>query len=221
MNKAIFYLGLIGLFLLGYVGDNQYNELQARKKFVLVIDAGHGGDDFGACGLQAREKDITLKIAQRLGKRIRRRCRNVEVIFTRYEDEFISLEDRAGMANYFKADLFLSIHVNASPVRASGTETFIYRGTRSLWSEVIARMIQEEYATQGKRKNRGVKQANFLVLRKTTMPSVLTEVGFISDSEEEQYLLSRKGYKKVTKCIYDAFKVYRKEYLKSKENKSS
>lgn len=221
MNRTILYLGLLGLFLQGGIWGGLHSELHARKKFVLVIDAGHGGDDAGACGLQAREKDITLKIAQRLGKRIRRRCRNVEVILTRYEDEFISLEDRAGMANYFNADLFLSIHVNAAPVRASGTETFIYRGTRSVWSEIIARMIQEEYATQGKRKNRGVKQANFLVLRKTAMPSVLTEVGFISDPGEEQFLLSRKGYKKVTKCIYDAFKIYRKEYLKSKENKTS
>lgn len=193
---------------------------QARKRpsarpFVLVIDAGHGGRDLGASGRRTHEKDLTLKIAKQVSKRVKRDCKNVEVILTRTEDEYVSLEDRAGMANFFNADLFLSIHVNSAPTLAQGTETFVHRRAADGRSEHFARLIQREYREQGERVDRGVKRANFVVLRETRMPSVLTEVGFISHKKEEKFMKSRRGRKRLSRCLADAFRAYHATFAPS------
>lgn len=180
----------------------------AEGRFKIVIDAGHGGRDQGAAGRKAQEKDITLKIAQRTGKYIRRRTRGVDVILTRDKDEFISLNERANFANFCQADLFISIHANSARGYAEGTETFVWNKRHNPWSLKLAQLIQEEYTERGKRKNRGVKKANFAVLRNTNMPAVLTEVGFISNAQEEKYLRSRRGRRKLAYCIYQAVKQY-------------
>lgn len=180
----------------------------AEGRFKIVIDAGHGGRDQGAAGRKAQEKEITLKIAQRTGKYIRRRTRGVDVILTRDKDEFISLDERANFANYCQADLFISIHANSARGYAEGTETFVWNKRHNPWSLKLAQLIQKEYSERGKRKNRGVKKANFAVLRNTNMPAVLTEVGFISNAQEEKYLRSRRGRRKLAYCIYQAVKQF-------------
>ncbi len=145
-------------------------------------------------------------------KLIRKKCKGVEVIQTRPDDEFVTLEDRAGMANYFGADLFISIHSNSSRGWAEGTETFIHPSACGSRSERMARLIEREYVRQGKRKSRGVKTANFSVLRNTRMPAVLTEIGFISNRKEEKFIKSKRGQKKLARCISDAFARFREEY---------
>ena len=184
----------------------------ARQPFVLVVDAGHGGNDQGASGRRSLEKDINLKVARRVCKLIRKKCKGVEVIQTRPDDEFVTLDDRAGMANYFGADLFLSIHSNSARGWAEGTETFIHPSARGGRGEHMARLIEREYSRQGGRKSRGVKTANFAVLRNTRMPAVLTEIGFISNRQEEKFIKSKRGQRKLARCISDAFARYRKEY---------
>lgn len=192
--------------------------VEARRRnsappFVLVIDAGHGGRDLGASGRRSHEKELTLKIAKRLSKRVKSCCKGVEVILTRTDDEYLSLEDRAGMANFFRADLFLSIHVNSAPTKTRGTETFIHRSNPSnSRSEHFARLIERAYTERGGRNSRGVKRANFVVLRETNMPGVLTEVGFISDAQEEKFIQSRRGRNKLAECLLDAFTAYRDTY---------
>lgn len=182
----------------------------AEGRFKIVIDAGHGGRDQGAAGRKIQEKEITLKIAQRAGKYIRRRTRGVDVILTRDKDEFLSLDERANFANFCQADLFISIHANSARGYAEGTETFVWNKRHNPWSLKLAQLIQKEYTERGKRKNRGVKKANFAVLRNTNMPAVLTEVGFISNAQEEKYLRSRRGRRKLAYCIYQAVKQYLK-----------
>lgn len=184
---------------------------QTSRPFVLVVDAGHGGNDQGAAGRHSQEKDITLKTAKRVCKLIRKKCKNVEVIQTRPDDEFVSLNDRAGMANFFHANLFISIHANSATGWAEGTETFIHNTAVGGRSERMARLLEQEYVRQGKRKSRGVKTANFAVLRQTSMPAVLTEIGFISNKEEEKFIKSKKGQKRLARCIRDAFINYRRE----------
>lgn len=179
-----------------------------KPPFVLVIDAGHGGRDLGASGRKSHEKDLTIQTARRFSKLIRKNCKNVEVIMTRIDDEYVSLDDRAGMANFFNADLFMSIHANSARGWAEGTETFIHPSARGSRSERLARLIQIQYTYEAGRKNRGVKTANFAVLRKTRMPSILTEIGFISNKEEENYLKSKKGQKELARCLYNAFQQY-------------
>lgn len=85
----------------------------AAKEFVVVIDAGHGGNDPGAVGKISKEKDINLKVALKLGSLIRSNCNDVKVVYTRNKDVFVNLNRRAEIANNAKADLFISIHTNA------------------------------------------------------------------------------------------------------------
>lgn len=98
----------------------------AGKDFVLVIDAGHGGNDPGAIGRISKEKDINLKVALRLGELVRQRCPDVKVVYTRQRDVFIPLDRRAEIANNAKADLFISIHTNslANNHTAKGASTW-------------------------------------------------------------------------------------------------
>lgn len=124
-------------------------------------------------------------------------------------DEFISLNDRAGMANFYRADLFISIHSNSAQGWAEGTETFIHPSARGSRSERMARLIEQEYVKAG-RESRGVKTANFAVLRNTRMPAVLTEIGFISNRSEERFMNSRKGQKRLARSISNAFIRYRR-----------
>lgn len=199
---------LNGLLCMGLI---QTMPAKAEGHFKIVIDAGHGGRDQGAAGRKVQEKEITLKIAQRAGKYIRRRTRGVDVILTRDRDEFLSLEERAEFANFCGADLFISIHANSAKGYAEGTETFVWSKRHNPWSLKLAKLIQKEYTERAKRKNRGVKKANFVVLRNTSMPAVLTEVGFISNAREEKYIKSRRGRRKLSYCIYQAVKQYLKD----------
>ena len=85
----------------------------AAKDFVLVIDAGHGGNDVGAVGDYAKEKDINLGVALKFGELVKKKCKNVKVVYTRDGDFFVTLQERANIANRAKGDLFVSIHTNS------------------------------------------------------------------------------------------------------------
>lgn len=183
--------------------------------FVLVIDAGHGGRDQGAAGRKSLEKEINLKTAKSLEKLIKKNYKQVEVIMTRTGDEYITLEDRAGMANFFNADLFISIHSNSARGWAEGTETFIHPAAKGTASERLANLIQFQYTYFAERENRGVKTGNLAVLRETNMPAVLTELGFISNKEEEKFIKSRRGRKKLAKCLFYAFQQYYAETVQN------
>lgn len=183
--------------------------------FVLVIDAGHGGRDQGAAGRKSVEKEINLKTAKSLEKLIKKNYKQVEVIMTRTGDEYITLEDRAGMANFFNADLFISIHSNSARGWAEGTETFIHPAAKGTASERLANLIQFQYTYFAERENRGVKTGNLAVLRETNMPAVLTELGFISNKEEEKFIKSRRGRKKLAKCLFYAFQQYYAETVQN------
>ncbi len=233
-----------------------------KKMFTLVIDAGHGGHDAGACGKYGKEKNINLNVALAFGKLVEANCPDVKVVYTRKKDVFIPLQRRADIANSNKADLFISIHTNALPSGkiAYGSETYtlgIARAAANLevakrensvityesdykttyegfdpskaesyvifefmqdrymkQSVELARQIQRNYAAAG-RQNKGVHQAGFLVLRNTTMPAVLTELGFISTPQEENYLTSDRGVRELSRSIYNGFIAYRKQHDKA------
>lgn len=90
------------------------------KDFVVVIDAGHGGKDGGAVGTFAKEKDITLNVAKLLGSKISDECENIKVVYTRDSDKYLTLQQRANIANRAKGDLFISIHVNSVDLNSPG-----------------------------------------------------------------------------------------------------
>lgn len=244
-------------FLLPFLSGQGNVSAAPGKTFTVVIDAGHGGHDPGAVGRRGKEKNINLKVAQKVGKLITDNCKDTKVVYTRNKDVFIPLHRRAEIANDAKADLFISIHTNSISSRnsrVSGTETYTlglhrteenlevakkensvilieddykqrYAGFNPSSSESyiifefmqdknmsqsvdFATMVQQRFR-QGKRVDKGVHQAGFLVLRATSMPSVLIELGYITNPAEEAYMLSENGSGNLARCIYRAFLDYK------------
>jgi len=269
MKKTLTNLTLVCAAFLVFTGTSAINlsctaQGKGNRISVVVIDAGHGGKDSGAAVGQAKEKDIVLDLAFRLGKSIQATYPDIKVVYTRTKDVFIPLHERAEIANRNKADLFISIHVNATDKKSvQGTETFVlgqhrsqenlevakkensvilleddynttYEGfdPNSPESYIMFELVQDEYLEQSvmfasdiqnrfregaRRIDRSVKQAGFLVLRRTTMPSVLVEVGFISHAGERDFMMGEPGKAKLATSIFEAFR----EYKRKIEDKSS
>ena len=152
-----------------------------KGRIVVVVDPGHGGKDPGAIGIGGlREKDVILPIAQQVASLLEQQ--GVQAVMTRTSDYFVELAPRVTMAERANADLFVSIHANAvGPNRpdVSGVETYYYSNGQRL-----AQTIQNSILQSLDVKNRGVRRARFYVLRKSSMPSVLVEVGFVTGRED-------------------------------------
>lgn len=152
----------------------------------IVLDAGHGGDDNGACGRQGtREKDNNLEIVMRLKDLLE--AAGAKVVLTRTGDYFVSLYERSFLANFVRADLFISVHTNNQPdLNARGMEVYRYRNrtaAQSLAEDILRRMGQ----TTGLKPVK-VMQESFIVIRESEMPGVLVEVGYLSNFEEENII---------------------------------
>lgn len=194
-----------------------------KRELVWVLDAGHGGKDVGCEGAKFREKDITLSITKEVARLLRLNKPGIRVLLTRDKDEYITLDERCQKANRANADLFLSIHVNYAPnnLLLQGTETF-YASTRkgddavlqaarmrnSDKSELLAWLLQKSYYDAGRVADRGAKTEHLYVVMNTMMPAALTEVGFMSNIEEQAYVRSDRGQKEIAACIYDALIEY-------------
>ncbi len=165
-----------------FFGAKTTGETQrAPDTLLIVLDAGHGGVDQGTCAGDVLEKDINLSVVKKLAEKLEKR--GAAVILTRDEDVKIDLEDRAKLANKEKADIFVSIHCNYYEKDAGirGLECYYREGSAD--SEELAERILEEFRKEAV-ENRGIKSANYRVLRKTDMPAVLVELGYMSNSEE-------------------------------------
>ena len=258
--RIILFVAL--LFLGTAVHDLCYAQKKEKKGFTLVIDPGHGGVDPGAIGRRAKEKDINMNVSRTLAEMIKEKFPEVKIIFTRKKDVKIPLLRRATIANEAQADLFISIHSNASKsTKARGCETFTlgsgsnaeakaaamyenevillednfeqtYKGFDPRSSEsyiifelirshdmeksiAIAEAVQKGMVNRTKLPNRGVSSAGFLVLHKTVMPSILVELGFISNATEEKYIASKAGQRALAQGIFDGFSNYYKAYKKN------
>lgn len=159
----------------------------------IMLDAGHGGKDSGAVGNGLREKDLTLNIVKKIGDMLKD-YEGVEIIYTRTDDRFIELSERAAIANKAKADFFLSVHINAGG--GTGFESYVYNGGVSAATVAYQNVIHGEIMKAiGGVRDRGKKRANYAVLRETKMPAILTENLFIDNKNDaaklksEQFLL--------------------------------
>ncbi|WP_462409334.1 N-acetylmuramoyl-L-alanine amidase [Neobacillus sp. Marseille-QA0830] len=153
----------------------------------IKLDPGHGGNDPGGVGNGLQEKDLTLTIAKKMGALLGE-YEGVEVSYTRSDDRFISLSERAEMANREKADYFLSIHINAGG--GTGWESYIHTNANSQ-SVAYQNVIHPEVLKSiGGVTDRGKKRANYAVLRQTSMPSILTENLFIDNAADAEKLKS-------------------------------
>lgn len=234
----------------------------APRQFTVVIDAGHGGKDSGAKGLISYEKNLTLRYALALGSAIEKNFDDVRVVYTRRTDVFLPLHERADIANRNKADLFMSVHINALPggkishgfqsytlgtgertgtkglqenLEVAKRENSVillekdyktrYKGLENsaegdIMFELIAdknrersvelsRLLQTEVCQATGRENGGAHQNNLAVLRLTSMPAVLLELGFITTSDEENYLNTDTALDAFTRGILNAFRIYK------------
>jgi len=214
----------------------------------IVIDPGHGGHDTGTVGPEGlREKDLVLDVAKRLGALIEERM-NSEVIYTRSDDTFIPLEQRTEIANQAKADLFLSIHANSSPLRsANGIETYYLNFTtskaaldlaarenagsqksvfelqdllekialrdkvdesREFASRIQSALFAFSAKNDSRMRDRGIKKAPFVVLIGASMPSVLAEIGFISNVHEEGVMKRGEYRQRLAEALYKGVASY-------------
>ena len=174
------------------------NMIIAQEKSVLIIDAGHGGIDIGAIGTNdIKEKNITLAIAKAMLEINSTILNNqYDIYMTRYADTLISLSHRTKLARALQPDLFLSIHCNhAKNNNATGIEMYIHRGTdmklkNQKESNRIALSMIDTLTEKLGYRSRGVKTANFQVLRETvqTCPTILLELGFLSNKDEADHL---------------------------------
>jgi N-acetylmuramoyl-L-alanine amidase len=175
------------------------------RDMTIVLDAGHGGHDTGAIGPNGTlEKEMNLDIIRRTEKILAQL--GARVLLTRGNDVFIPLDDRPGLANTRKADLFISVHCNSSPRRnsSSGTQTY-YRTPQS--ASFAAAMHTELVRALGL-KNGGVRTANFLVIRKSLMPAILLEIAYLNNDEEEALLRSPAFRQKAAEAIVNGIRRY-------------
>ncbi len=175
------------------------------SKQLIFLDAGHGGKDPGAVGLKAKEKDIVLSVAMQLGQALT--ARGFAVCYSRTNDVRILASERARAANKAKAAAFVSIHCNAAANKAAtGTETFAY-GKASKGYQ-LACSIQKNIVKAVQLPDRGVKTANFAVLRETAMPAALVELGFLSNPIEEKFLLNSQWQQRAAAAIAEGIVQY-------------
>lgn len=175
--------------------------------YKVVLDAGHGGKDPGASSVNGHnEKEynlaITLKVKALLDKESR-----IKPYLTRSNDTFIELDDRAAIANNLKADLFISFHANkAETASATGSETYYYHD----YSKSLANIIHKHLLAGTGLKDRGVRTEPFRVVKATTMPAVLLEAGYLSNSNDSSVLFNSQMQDKIAAEIVQGIK----EYLK-------
>lgn len=200
----------------------------------IVIDPGHGGKDAGAVRGRYQEKNLTLAIARRVQRRLIRA--GYRVTLTRHTDIALTLKQRAALAKALKADLFLSIHINATgKTSVTGIETYaltpagaasstsskvvktVHPGNRcDVNNMALASMIHRYMLGRTGGTDRGVKRARFLVLREITMPGVLIECGFLSNAAEARKMSTAVYQEKLAKGIADGVHAYRLSIMRNK-----
>lgn len=264
---AFLVAALIVPFFAAGMLDAQNPEKNRIRLRTVVLDPGHGGKDAGCVSRDGRtyEKNLTLAIAKQLGQKIKEEYPDVRVYYTRLTDKYLTLNERADIANRNHADLFISIHINAntstSPSgfsahifgRSSGKDSDLFKGNMDVCRrENSVILLEDDYSTKYQGfdpndpesfiffnlmqnanyeqsllfagdvitemrggpivKDRGVSQDPFFVLWKTTMPSVLLELGFISNSADLRILNSASGKEQISTRLFNAFRKFKAKY---------
>ena len=219
----------------GYGKDNAGAHNFANGKYVkednkntkraIFLDPGHGGSDSGAVSNGLREKDLTLSVYNKVSSRLA--SLGYSVLTSRNTDKGVGLVDRADQANKSNADMFLSIHFNAGGRGASyGIETYYYKARpeytpainkdkhndpeRLEKSRKLAQKIQQSLVSKTGAFDRGVKRETFAVLRETSIPSILVELGFIDNQEEANKIKTNEYQEKLADGIVDGIVAYYK-----------
>ena len=176
---------------------------KAPKQINVVIDAGHGGSDFGATSSSSTEKQIVEQITNKI--KFLNKNENVSVHVTRIGDEFLSLSDRSVIINKIKPDLVLSLHVNkSSNVAKSGMEFYIANESiANEKSNKIANELRNKFIQNTNLKASEIKKAPFFILKKSEVPAVLVELGYMSNLTDREYLTNDLEQNKIAATIIE------------------
>jgi N-acetylmuramoyl-L-alanine amidase len=171
--------------------------MEAASKRTVVIDPGHGGFDRGGIpGQRVAEKTMALDVAQRVAEKLR--AAGYRVIMTRDSDVFVTLSGRVATANAHRDAVFVCIHFNsATRSGANGIETYYYRSD----SAALAANIHRQVVGRALTDNRGIRRRGYFVLRRTTIPSILVECGFLTNPSEARLALQSSYRDRLAEAI--------------------
>lgn len=198
--------GYVAGWLVNADGVNNVIHGDVLKNKVIVVDPGHGGEDTGALGTSfaTLEKTINLQVATALKKKLE--AAGAKVIMTRSDDRRLTLQQRVDIAVQNKADLFVSVHHNTAPnSSANGTIIFYYKEGKS---SKLASLVQSEVVKATKYQDLHAQFGNYFVLRENPIVSILCEIGFITNYEEELRLRSSKQQDLAAEGIYKGIVKY-------------
>lgn len=199
-TKSKILIALCGIFLAFLFSS--FQNLKITKPYTVIIDAGHGGKDKGCSAESVLEKDLSLLYAQLIGQKLT--AEGIEVIQLRDKDEFISLDDRVDFTNQHQADLLLSIHINKGPAQMNGMQIFLPnnyiqdKDTNANYFPSMRFASQMSHNFEGKSM---IMPAPFTILKNVNCPSALVELGFLSNDEELEKLLTNVYQDKLSALI--------------------
>ena len=172
-----------------------------KETITVVIDAGHGGHDFGGKHDDLLEKDLADKISKKI--EALNSDKNIKFFFTRDDDKFVELAERTNFINSIKPDLVLSLHVNNNKnITASGFEIFVYdKSIAYEKSNELAQKLVVDFEKNIPLKNRGVKTAPFWILKNSEVPALTLEMGFLSNTTDREYITSEEGQNQIAQTI--------------------
>ena len=177
--------------------------LEAKK--IIVIDASHGGDDFGATLNGLQEKTIVETIAKKI--KAQNKNENLEIVLLREGDHFMELSERVSIINNLNPSLVISLHINASEnFSKNGVQAFVYSKSKfynesKTNAEILVDKVAGDYFSKSE-----VKEASFYILKNSNCPAMTLEVGYLSNVNDRNYITSEKGQNEIAEKILEAVK---------------
>lgn len=177
-----------------------------EKRYKIYIDPGHGGNDVGTVSKYNNiyEKNIAFDISKIVVEKLSKYS-NVDIVVSRFDDRYVSLDERVNHANEISVDYYISIHLNADPNSSEtyGVETYYSESNKKEieGSDELSEFIQSNIIKLTQSKDRGVKKSNFMVTKFTKMPAILIECGFITNKNENEKLSTQMYKEKIAEGI--------------------
>ncbi|MFD1603265.1 N-acetylmuramoyl-L-alanine amidase [Flavobacterium artemisiae] len=201
MKNQIKILAILGVLLFGFLGFTTID------KRVIIIDAGHGGHDYGATINGIQEKIISESIAQKI--KTLNKDSNTEIVLLREGDHFMELSERTSTINNLKPELVVSLHVGTnSNATANGVEVYVSSKNKTFneRSKMLAENVIEKIASTGNLTKRKVSEAPFYILKNTECPAILVEMGYLSNEKDRNYITSESGQTEIAEKILESLK---------------
>ena len=174
-----------------------------NEKFTVIVDAGHGGLDLGATQNGISEKEIVASIAQKI--QVLNKNPNLEILLTRNGDQNLSLQERIEFINAMKPNLVISLHTNSTKnLNTNGLEVYISeKSLEYTASKDFANQFSTSFSNKTPLDVKPIKNANFYILKKSEVPSILVELGYLSNEKDKNYIIAKENQIAIAQNILD------------------